>query len=65
MLGAGEENGFFFRYSSDTIGSSVVDVKADKPNDMSMTKPGAERTNPTGQWPGSNRSIRELLLFIY
>ena len=48
---------------SNAMGSSMVDVKVDKPNDRLM--PGSEHTNSKGQQPGSNSSVGELLLFIY
>ena len=49
-----DEEFFFFSYCLEAIGTSMVDIKADNPNDGS-----------TGQRPGSNGSIGELLLLIY
>ena len=48
------------------MGSSIVDVKANEPNDGSMASlMGAGWTNLTGQQPGSKSLIRKLLLLIY
>ena len=44
----------------------MVNIKVDKPNNRSMAcLLDTRQTNPTGQWPGSNSLIRELLQLIY
>ena len=59
------EGEFFFRYTSEAMGSSMVDVKVDEPNDGSTAcLTDAGRKNLTWRRPGSNSSIGELLLLI-
>ena len=62
-----EEGNFFFfiLYTSEAMGSSMVDIKVDEPMmGQQQTLPGAGWTNPMGQQPGSNSLIGVLLLLI-
>ena len=48
------------------MGTSVVDVKEDEPNDRSTPRQTRYWADvPREQQPGSNSSIEELLLLIY
>ena len=62
------EGKIFFcpRYTSEAMCKSVVDLKADEPNDWSTERlTRCWGTNPMDQQPGSNSSIGELQLLIF